>query len=116
MSLNSTDWRGRSALDDLSEVHTATQRRHRSYLKAVEQSFGADIDYAQLQKIYRKSDEGERCYGSPGSIGCETRVIDDNPEPKHHLQAAQSTPSHAGNGRGGCGPSLGSRGYRAGTG
>jgi len=42
-----------------------------------------DIDYAQLQKIYGKSDEGERRYSPPECIGCETRVVEGNPDPRH---------------------------------
>ena len=32
---------------------------HRAYLEAVEDAFGADIDYAQLQKIYGAPTENE---------------------------------------------------------
>jgi IS1 family transposase len=60
-----------------------TSDGHRPYLEAVEQSFGADIDYAVLQKIYGKSDEGERRYSPPECIGCETKVVEGNPEPRH---------------------------------
>ena len=60
-----------------------TSDGHRPYLEAIEQSFGADIDYAQLQKIYGKPDEGEKRYSPPECIGCETKVIEGNPEPRH---------------------------------
>ena len=59
-----------------------TSDGHRPYLEAIEQSFGADIDYAQLQKIYGKPDEGEKRYSPPECIGCETKVIEGNPEPR----------------------------------
>ncbi len=38
---------------------------------------------AQLQKIYGKPDEGEKRYSPPECIGCETKVIEGNPEPRH---------------------------------
>ena len=43
----------------------------------------ADIDYAQLQKIYGASPEAEKRYSPAECIGCETRVIEGNPDPKH---------------------------------
>lgn len=44
---------------------------HKAYLEAVEDAFGADIDYAQLIKIYGSSPEGEKRY-SPAEV-VETR-------------------------------------------
>ena len=35
---------------------------HKAYLEAVEDAFGADIDYAQLQKIYGASTDSETRY------------------------------------------------------
>jgi IS1 family transposase len=55
----------------------------RAYLEAIEGAFGADIDYAQLQKIYGSSPEQEKRYSPPECIGCERRVIEGNPDPKH---------------------------------
>ncbi|MFY9855928.1 MAG: IS1 family transposase, partial [Terracidiphilus sp.] len=37
-----------------------TTDAHRAYLEAVENSFGADIDFATLQKIYGASEEPEK--------------------------------------------------------
>lgn len=57
---------------------------HRVYLDAVEDAFGADIDYAMLQKIYGapSSEESRRC--SPARcIGCDLKVVSGNPDPKH---------------------------------
>ena len=62
-----------------------TSDGHRPYLEAVEQSFGADIDYAVLQKIYGKPAEGEKRYSPPECIGCETRVIEGKPRAPAHL-------------------------------
>jgi hypothetical protein len=46
--------------------------------------FGADIDYAMLQKIYgAPSDEESRRYSPAKCIGCDLRVVSGNPDPKH---------------------------------
>ena len=56
---------------------------HKAYLEAVEQSFGRDIDFAQLVKIY--GNEGQtrkdsRRYSPAEFIGSEKRVITGNPD------------------------------------
>lgn len=57
---------------------------HRAYLEAVEDAFGADIDYAMLQKIYgAPSDEETRRYSPAKCIGCDTKVVSGDPDPKH---------------------------------
>jgi hypothetical protein len=60
-----------------------TSDGHRPYLEAVEGAFGADIDYAQLQKIYGTAPEAEKRYSPAECIGCAQRVIEGNPDPKH---------------------------------
>jgi hypothetical protein len=37
-----------------------TTDEHRAYLQAIEDAFGADVDFAVLQKIYGPSPEGQR--------------------------------------------------------
>jgi IS1 family transposase len=54
----------------------------RVYLDAVEGAFGADVDYAQLIKIYGTSQEETR-YSPAECIGCETRVISGRPKTEH---------------------------------
>ena len=54
----------------------------RAYLNAVEGSFGADIDYAMLNKIYASSQEETR-YSPAQCIGCETRKVMGDPDPAH---------------------------------
>ena len=39
-----------------------TSDGHRAYLEAVEGAFGADVDYAQLVKLYGESPEAEKRY------------------------------------------------------
>lgn len=56
---------------------------HRAYLDAVEDAFGADIDYAQLQKIYGAVNENETRYSPAKCIGCGMKVVSGNPDPKH---------------------------------
>jgi IS1 family transposase len=57
---------------------------HRAYLDAVEDAFGADIDYAMLQKIYgAPSDEETRRYSPAKCIGCDMKVVSGDPDPKH---------------------------------
>src|SRR5712692_3573570 len=52
------------------------------YLTAVEDAFGADIDYAFLNKIYTSSQEETR-YSPAECIGCERKRIMGNPDPAH---------------------------------
>ncbi len=57
---------------------------HKVYLEAVENAFGADIDYAQLQKIYgAPSDEENRRYSPATCIGCDMKMVSGNPDPAH---------------------------------
>lgn len=60
-----------------------TTDAHRAYLKAVEDAFGADADYAQLQKIYGASMEPERQYSPARCIGTDMKVVSGNPNPNH---------------------------------
>jgi hypothetical protein len=57
---------------------------HKAYLEAVEEAFGADVDYAQLQKIYgAPSNEETRRYSPAICIGCEMKTVSGDPDPKH---------------------------------
>lgn len=58
-----------------------------SYLPAAEGAFGADVDYAMLEKVYGL-DKGakytpERKYSPPECIGARKRVIQGDPDMKH---------------------------------
>jgi IS1 family transposase len=55
---------------------------HKAYLTAVEGAFGADVDYAMLQKIYESSQEETR-YSPAKCVGCEVKRIQGNPDPEH---------------------------------
>lgn len=56
---------------------------HKAYLEAVEEAFGADVDYAQLHKIYGASLETETRYSPATCIGCDMKEISGRPDPKH---------------------------------
>jgi IS1 family transposase len=47
---------------------------HRAYLDAVEDAFGADVDYAQLQKIYGAPSEFDTRYSPATCIGCDMKT------------------------------------------
>jgi IS1 family transposase len=55
---------------------------HKAYLSAVENAFGADIDYAMLVKLYGQQPEGEKRYSPAECIATETHVIQGNPDVK----------------------------------
>jgi IS1 family transposase len=56
---------------------------HRAYLEAVEGAFGADVDYAQLVKIYGESPEAEKRYSPAVCIGARKARVEGNPDPDH---------------------------------
>lgn len=55
---------------------------HRPYLEAVENSFGCEIDYAMLVKLYESTQEETR-YSPARCTGSDKRLISGNPDPKH---------------------------------
>jgi IS1 family transposase len=57
---------------------------HKAYLEAVEGAFGADIDYAQLLKIYGASPESAKGRYSPAECtGAKKVKIEGNPDRDH---------------------------------
>jgi IS1 family transposase len=57
---------------------------HRPYLHAVEEVFGADVDFAQLVKIYGNAPEGGEVRYSPAQcMGARRAVISGKPEYAH---------------------------------
>jgi IS1 family transposase len=56
---------------------------HKAYLEAVENAFGADVDYAQLHKIFGASLENETRYSPAVCIGCEMKPVSGDRDPKH---------------------------------
>ena len=67
----------------LSHRVQLTTDGHKPYLTAVEESFGADIDFAQLIKVYGASGEAQTRYSPGQCIGIETKAVTGTPDPKH---------------------------------
>lgn len=81
---------GECALALMDDLRTRLANRvqlttdgHKAYLNAVEESFGADVDYAMLVKIYGQTSEGQRRYSPPECIGCERTTVTGSPDQKH---------------------------------
>ncbi len=55
----------------------------RVYLEAVERSFGSEIDYAIIHKLYGQTQEPERRYSPSVCIGAESPKIVGSPDPRH---------------------------------
>ena len=57
---------------------------HRAYLEAVEGAFGGDVDYAQLVKVYGRSQdvEAQRRYSPAQCVGINTIPISGDPKPE----------------------------------
>lgn len=62
-----------------------TSDGHRAYLEAVEGAFGADIDYAQIVKLYGEDPNRspERKYSPSICTGARKERIEGNPDPRH---------------------------------
>lgn len=72
------DLRGRLA----NRVQLTTDG-HRAYLYAVEEAFGADVDYAMLVKLYGEAPQTEARYSPAECIGARKETITGNPDKKH---------------------------------
>jgi IS1 family transposase len=82
----SADW----AIDFMKDAASRIRGRvqittdgHKAYLEAVEEAFGADVDYAQLQKIYGAPAQNDTRYSPATCIGCEMKTVSGNPNPKY---------------------------------
>jgi IS1 family transposase len=61
-----------------------TTDAHKPYLKAVEDAFGCDADYAMLHKVYgATSADDHRRYSPATCIGSDMKVVSGDPDPKH---------------------------------
>jgi IS1 family transposase len=77
-------------MDDLrARITTRVQLTtdgHTPYLQAVEEAFGADIDYAMLVKLYGEppaSPEAAKRYSPSECVGTRQHKITGNPDPKY---------------------------------
>ena len=68
------DLRGRLA----NRVQLTTDG-HKAYLEAVEGAFGADVDYAQLIKLYGDTPKGDTRYSPAPCVGARKRPIEGRP-------------------------------------
>ncbi|MEY2509736.1 MAG: hypothetical protein QOE26_499 [Verrucomicrobiota bacterium] len=70
--------------DRLAHRVQLTTDGHRAYLSAVEDAFGAEIDYAMLQKVYGGTEQGPETRYSPAiCMGARKAVIIGNPDYDH---------------------------------
>ena len=72
--------------DVASRIRTRVQLTtdgHRVYINAVEDAFGADVDYAMLTKVYGTNPENETRYSPAKILSSTTEVIKGNPNPKY---------------------------------
>lgn len=60
-----------------------TSDGHSAYPEAVEDAFGADVDFAQLVKVYANPSEGQKRYSPAECVGCKTEVVTGSPDPAH---------------------------------
>lgn len=81
------DWAGMFMYDLSKRLRNRVQLTsdgHKSYLSAVEDAFGGDIDYATLVKMYGKDKKEEEGRYSPNKIvGCHMDVVQGDPDPWH---------------------------------
>jgi IS1 family transposase len=85
------DRSARTAVPFIEDVASRLRHRiqlttdsHHAYLNAVEDTFGGQIDYAMLNKIYAQASKGDATRYSPAEcIGTTTKVIAGDPDPKH---------------------------------
>jgi hypothetical protein len=72
-------------MDAASRINTRVQLTtdgHKVYLGAVEDAFGADVDYAMPTKVYGKATENDTRYSPAKIFSSTTEVIKGNPNPK----------------------------------
>ena len=60
-----------------------TSDGHRAYLEAVEGAFGADVDYAQLVKLYGNTPGSEVRYSPAECTGIRKRTVEGRPDADH---------------------------------
>ena len=53
------------------------------YIKAVDQAFAGDIDYAQLVKVYGIPNDGEKRYSPAVCLGCQSHAVMGDPDQQH---------------------------------
>jgi hypothetical protein len=69
--------------DRLANRVQVTSDGHGAYLRATDEVFGEDADYAMLVKIYGVDRGSERRYSPAKCLGARRGAITGNPDPKH---------------------------------
>jgi hypothetical protein len=72
-----------SLADAFDEGRVLSQLPAMELLKAVEEAFGGDADYAMLHKIYGASGEPETRHSPATCIACDMKTISGDPDPRH---------------------------------
>jgi IS1 family transposase len=67
----------------LSNRVQLTSDGHKMYLDAVPDAFGADVDFAQLVKIYGNDPEGQKRYSPAQCLGTKRVEVIGDPDPAH---------------------------------
>jgi len=67
----------------LGERVQLTTDGHKAYLAAIEDAFGADVDYAMLVKLYGGDPRDEARYSPAACLGCRRDSISGDPDPAH---------------------------------
>ena len=74
-------------MDDVASRLTSrvqlTTDGHIPYLEAVEGAFGADVDFAQLIKIYGPAPDAARRYSPPVCVGARKETFEGKPDKRH---------------------------------
>jgi IS1 family transposase len=67
--------------DRLASKVQLTTDGHKMYVEAVEHAFGAEIDYAQIIKLYgQEFNEKDKRYSPSECIGADKRIVQGNPD------------------------------------
>jgi len=81
---------GAAALDFVSDLAPRLANRvqittdgHKAYVEAIEESFGADVDYAQLIKVYGAPADGEKRYSPVECISCYGQRVEGRPDARY---------------------------------
>jgi IS1 family transposase len=84
------DRSGESAMELMDDLRTRLANRvqlttdgHKAYLEAVEGAFGADVDFAQLVKLYGPTITAPGRYSPAECIGARKQRVEGNPDIAH---------------------------------
>jgi IS1 family transposase len=90
VSYNVGDRSGESAMDLMDDLRSRLANRvqlttdgHKAYLEAVEGAFGADVDFAQLVKLYGPTITAPGRYSPAECIGAKKLRVEGNPDIDH---------------------------------